>query len=526
MIRRQLAAPIGVFIVVIAVGLLVGRWSGPFYGASRFDPAYAYLFNGLGLLHGLMPGHTDHPGTTVQELAAITILFRWLFTVLAGSRHSITDSVLRQPETYLATINFVLLALGAAATALSVLFLMRRTGRIWLGLLAPALMMCSPALVAGLVDVAPEPLLMPLAILVVLLASPSVQRDQKGARFVPPMLLGWVLGAGIVTKLTFAPLALFILAVPGIVSLALAGFAAAVAVAFFTIPIWRELGVTLDWFQRLLTHQGRYGDGPAGLPPPCSLADGAWVLLHGEPIVFVAVAVLGIVTVLPFRNRNPERGPWQRLFLIGLVVILCQLAITTPRPAAHYLVPSLSVIVILVPLALHVLIKDASRAGTLTARAGTLVMLCLVAWSGIGTLYRLITGERGQAMELQQLTDVANHANCRLLPYYRFGSPEYAMQFGDEYIRRAYAEKLDRLYPDYLTFNIWSERIEDFVGLRDDAFANQLIATRNPVCLIGSEELNTLQKTEMTLLARNGSFFLYILRLWPVASSRPWLRYH
>src|SRR3954452_20936741 len=100
------------------------------------------------------------------------------------------------------------------------------------------------------------------------------------------MLLGAVLGAGIVTKITFAPLTLFVLTLPGIVSVALALFAAAVAMAFLTIPIWPKLGVMLDWQQRLLTHQGQYGDGPAGLPPAASLADGAWTLLNDEPIFF------------------------------------------------------------------------------------------------------------------------------------------------------------------------------------------------------------------------------------------------
>jgi hypothetical protein len=518
MIRVQLAVPIGVGLVIIAAGILVGQWLGPFYVRLDMDPSYAYLFNGLGLLHGLMPGHTDHPGTTVQELAAITILFRWLFTFLAGSHQSVSDSVLSQPEVYLAAINIVLLVVGAAATGLGILFLTRRTGRIWPGLLVPAIMMSSPSLVGreGLVSVAPEPLSMALAILVVLLALPSVQSHQKETRFVPPMLLGCVLGAGIVTKVTFAPLALFVLALPGIVSVALAGFATAVAMAFFTIPIWPRLPVMFDFFQQMLTHlQGTYGGGPVGLPPAASVAHGVWVLLHNEPIIFVAIAALGMAIILPLRDRNPEHESWRRLFLIGLVVILCQLAITTLKvamPFARYLVPSLAVIVILTPLALHFFIKD----GKLAAAAGTLVMLGFAAGSSVGTLQRNIAGERRPAVALQQLTDVANHANCRrLVPYYGYWgsfSPEYALRFGDLYMRGAFAEKLNQLYPDYVTFNSLTGHIESFADLRDDAFAN-MIANGQRVCLIGyRDELNMLHRTNTTLLARNGSFFLYNLQ--------------
>jgi hypothetical protein len=510
-IRLQLVVPIGIAIAVIAAGLLLGQWFGPFYGTFRFDPAYAYLFNGLGLLQGLTPGHTDHPGTTIQELAAVTILFRWLITFLAGSRQSVADSVLSQPEAYLATINFVLLAVCAAATALGVLFLMRRTGRFWPALLAPALMICSPSLMESLIDVKPEPLLMALAILVVLLASPSVQPHQKEARFVRPMLLGFVLGAGIVTKITFAPLTLFVLALPGIVSVALAGFAAAFAMAFFTLPIWPQLGAMLSWHRRLLTHQGPYGYGPAGLPPVASLADGAWSLLYAEPIFLVAIAVLGMAVVLLLRD-NSERGLWRRSFLIGFVVILCQLTITSPRPVPRYLVPSLGVIFMLVPLAAHFLIKRTDRAGMLAATAGALVTFGFVAWSGIGAMRADIANGQRAAVELQQLTEAANDANCRLLPYYRFGALRYAMLFGNDFtIRFAYGEVLDRLYPGYAAFNIWAKSIEGFAGYRDDAFANRLIATGQPVCLIGSEELN-VQRIDTTLLARNASFFLYRLQ--------------
>jgi hypothetical protein len=514
MMRLQLVVTIGVAIAVIAAGLLLGQWLGPFYGMSRFDPAYAYLFNGLGLLQGWMPGHTDHPGTTIQELAAVTILFRWLITLLAGSRQSVADSVLSQPEVYLAAINFVLLALGAAATVLGVLFLMRRTGRIWPALLALALMICSPNLMESLTDVKPEPLLIALATLVVLLASSPIQLHRKQARFVRPMLLGGVLGAGIVTKITFAPLALFVLALPGIIDVGVAGFAAAVATALFTIPIWPELGAMLSWHLKVLTHQGQYGEGPPGLPPAASLLDGAWSLLYGaEPIFFVAIAVLGIAVVLPVRDRGSEPGSW-RLFLIGFVIILSQLAVTTPRPAAHYLVPSLGVIVMLVPLAAHFLIKRTDRAGMLAAAAGVLVTLGLLAWSGIGTMLVDIANGQRAAVELQQLTEVANDANCRLLPYYRFGARRYAMLFGNDFSRRAYAEGLDRLYPGYVTFNIWAECIEGFAGCRDDAFVSRLIAAGRPVCLLGSVKLDMLHmhKTEATLLARNGSFFLYGLQ--------------
>ena len=45
------------------------------------DPAYIYLFTGLGLLHGFNPMHTDHPGTPYQIFFAIVILINFLKTI-------------------------------------------------------------------------------------------------------------------------------------------------------------------------------------------------------------------------------------------------------------------------------------------------------------------------------------------------------------------------------------------------------------------------------------------------------------
>jgi hypothetical protein len=74
------AVPIAVAVAVLVLGLCIGGFLGPYYGKSRLDPNYQYLLNGLAVLKGQVPGHTDHPGTPVQELGAVAILLKWLIT--------------------------------------------------------------------------------------------------------------------------------------------------------------------------------------------------------------------------------------------------------------------------------------------------------------------------------------------------------------------------------------------------------------------------------------------------------------
>lgn len=501
--------PIGVSALVVVIGLFVGHELGPFYGTYRFDPNYAYLFNGLGLLHGVTPGHIDHPGTTVQELAAITILLKWSIVTLGGIKQSITDSVLSSPEQYLSAINFVLLILDAAAVGLAVWVFIKRTGRVWLSLLTPALMMCSPSVLESLAAVKPEPLMIALAIPVVLLALPIIQLDRR-AQFGRAALLGVVLGAGIVTKITFAPLALFALALPEIMFVAVAGLFTVVAWGILVMPIWPVLTVMLNWQQGLATHQGAYGEGAPGLPPMASLADAAWLLLYSEPVFALGCMLLVVAVLSGWKTQDPERPSWRRFFLIGLSVVVCQLAITTPRPSARYLLPSLVVIAVLTPWAMHFGIKDLARLRV--ARAVAVVVLCLVAWSGIDAFAGQVDTARQNVIELQRVADTLKRTNCRLLPYFAFGSHEYAMLFGNFYIRQAYADELMKLYPGYFAFNIWAERIEDFSGFQSADVTKDVLSSGRPFCLVGSTELTTLRHMETTLVAKEGGMFYYAIR--------------
>jgi hypothetical protein len=493
---------ISISILVIVVGLLVGHQFGPFYGTNRLDPAYAYLFNGLGLLQGLTPGHTDHPGTTVQEIAAITILLNWSMTALVGVKQSVADSVLSHSENYLTAINFVLFSLVAAAAGLAVRCLIERTGRLWLSLLAPALMLSSPSVLTSLAGVEPEPLLIALAIPAVLLALPSTQLGRR-ARTGRAAMLGLVLGAGIVTKVTFAPLALFALALPEITSIAVAGFFAALACALLACPIWPVLHHVFGWLKRLATHQGTYGEGEPGLPSASSLLDGAWQLLESEPLFALGIVVLGMAVVSGFTTRDPERQSWRRLFGIGLVVVLLQLAITTPRPTPHYLVPSLTAIAILTPLAWHFGIWDVAHARA--AKVVAAAAFGLVVWSGIDEFGRQIDMARQQAIALRHVGETLERANCRLLPYYSFGSLEYAMEFGNSYMRYYYASELTRLYQNYITFNLWAENIETFSGIQNETISSDIYR----YCLVGSTELSTLRRVTVSKIAEDGGLFYY-----------------
>ncbi len=55
---------------------------GPFYLGSNSDPDYTHLFRSILMLHSIPPTYIDHPGTTVQLMGAVIILFKQYITNL------------------------------------------------------------------------------------------------------------------------------------------------------------------------------------------------------------------------------------------------------------------------------------------------------------------------------------------------------------------------------------------------------------------------------------------------------------
>jgi len=111
------------------------------------------------------------------------------------------------------------------------------------------------------------------------------------------------------------------------------------------------------------------------------------------------------------------------------------------RPTPHYLVPSLVVIAMLMPLALHFVIEGRQHIRAAVA-VGSIGLLSLLVQHGISALEFEVAGAERADVALRQMTARLQQANCRPLPYYRFSPPEYALLFGNDFMGHAYAKTL------------------------------------------------------------------------------------
>src|SRR5262249_11869660 len=161
---------------------------------------------------------------------------RWWMGGLVEPSQRLTTSVLTEPEKYLDAINYVLLGIVGCAVAIATRSVLERTGRLVIALAVPILLLTSVSVLNSLGQVAPEPLLIALAIVAALLAIPVPDASRK-QQFKLAALFGIVLGAGIVTKITFVPVIVLMLGLPNIPCAILAGTFAVVTTGMLTYDL-------------------------------------------------------------------------------------------------------------------------------------------------------------------------------------------------------------------------------------------------------------------------------------------------
>ena len=249
-------------VAVIILPILLRPVVRPYYGAANFDPAYRYLLNALNILTGMSPGHTDHPGTTLQTLGAGVVGATWLLSRIFGAtKLPLVDAVLIDPEHYLRSINFVLtVAIAAALLVFSCRLRDAAGGTRW-GLLAQCSLLASPSVLIALQAVTPETLLiatMLVAATVVIPAAFDGQEQRSGRR---AAVTGAILGFVLATKLTAVPWLLLVFLFRGWKRWTLAVACAGSAFLICTAPIWPQYPQMILWWWDLAIHSGDYGSG-------------------------------------------------------------------------------------------------------------------------------------------------------------------------------------------------------------------------------------------------------------------------
>jgi len=494
--------------------LILIKHHGPYFLRNNFDPDYAYLLNSLSLLRFQTPGHTDHPGTTLQLLGAVVVLFKWLWTSLFVHRQALTDSVLSHPEEYLRAINIVLDVLISVALYCSAWTVYRLSNSLPAALVLQGSVFVYMQTFLALFRVSPEPLLIAAGLALMVPLAPVVLRRGSGANEnMLAVAAGAIFGFGLITKVTFAPWMAAILLFPKKTQKRRFGITAAVAALVFLLPVTARFAAMSSWFTSLLTHAGHYGKGRVGIPDANVLAANLVSLWQVEPALFWFLGVYAIVLLaLPiFRKQGaPLPDGVRPLLLAGCTAITAEVILVTKHPAFHYLLPAL-VLTAFVNSALWALLPRPSL-GTLQIRQVILVPLIAVIgiglvrnWAGFQWWMGAARTDRQNIAELHAVEE--RLLGCRVMGSYRSSLKVYALAFGNGSSAGVHGSALEKLYPAAINYDPFGDRFWpwSFMNGENDADADVKRLVSNGQCVL--MEATPLEASTLARRAKDGIRF-------------------
>ncbi len=439
------AVPCGLF----GASLIFTHARGPFYLRNNFDPEYIYLLNSLSILNLHAPAHTDHPGTTLQLIGAVILWLQWL----VHHRQPVNESVLAHPEEYLRGINLVLNALISGTLYWAAWVVCRLSNSLAAGLLLQATLLIYLQTFLAVTGVSPEPLLIAACLALMIPLAPAVLRPESAEANAngPAIAAGVIVGFGVITKITFIPLAAVILVFPQKSQKFRFAVAAVVSAVVFLLPVATRLPAMSSWFTGLLTHEGHYGTGRVGIPGAHELIANFLLLWRDEP-VFFCLLVLYAALLLFAREKA------RTLLLTACIAIGAETAMVVKHPSTHYLLPAI-VLTAFVNATLFVRRAE-------TQRWGVVVLLALVGIGiarNVGAIRVWTDSLRADRQSLAGLFATEDRlTGCQIIGSYRSSLQLYALSFASDYSAAVHRETLEKLYPRALHYDPFSRRFLNF----------------------------------------------------------------
>jgi hypothetical protein len=468
--------------IVLMYSLFLKLATGPYWLAPNFDPSYQYLINGVYLIKGIVPNHTDHPGTPLQILCAVIY---WVCNIGRCPQDLVTR-VLTAPEFYL-HIVFVVLSLFSFLTSFALaVYVFRKTNSKLAALLTQLPLLSflilkswetvEPVLPV-VANVAPEPLLIGvLNLFNICLLMNFFARTAKDES-VSTVYWGLVCGLGAAVKLTFAPLLIIpLIILPWKNKILFIGFFAA-SFVMWTLPILSKYHIIWGWISGIAMHQGAISYGVLAILLFAALAFAAW----------------------KFVEKKWNRGT---AFLASTVVgVVVQFSAVTQHPGAHYLLPGIGLFSALLAL-FYLQNLDAHVLGRRMTVGVIVLAVFLGAWQANVYRLRLEGLTRGILAFHDHVT--AEHPDCTVINYYRSSDPQAALFFGDGWNESPQlGGELFRLYPNKFYFNVWGNSILDFNG---KVWSNDLLAQNSCVLFQGDGNVDFSRGPYEVQLLEKGRF--------------------
>jgi hypothetical protein len=339
----------------------------------------------------------------------------------------------------------------------------------------------STSVIHALVRVSPEPFLIIMILLGTILLIEITKKKQPVYPIWQPIFMGLILGAGLVTKLTYLPFLLLVLWFPRWRERILVITTCIGAFFLLTIPIWSQAPYIISWATKLVTKQGGYGSGPDGLLPPFqTLLSNLINLVRVEPFYFIILAILILWWIISWKSRTPDNQLERLRIPISIGILVIQLIMVMKFPSSHYMIPGLTWLGFIFLMGI-LKVQSIFSIGSTSFKVFRATLLILLIGSAVMNTFKFFNSTQstiGKGHLETKIIDTfirTNYSNCSIIPYYRASDLRYALLFGNNWAYGVFSESLTKLYPNTMSYNIWNQSFDSFMAQNlDDEVQNRL----------------------------------------------------
>ncbi len=444
---------------------------GPFHIWHHSDPSYVYLFNSINLNYGYVPGHIDHPGTILQYLGVIIIKITYW---VSGTKTTIIEDVVAQPEKYLSILSNVIIVFNVLAFFVIALLADRYLKRIWIGIYLQLIpLFFIDISVFYIYKIMAESMLWVFATYLAFLCiifwfkKPEVTNQNKCI-----FAFSLVVALGIITKFTFMPFAIIPLFL--IQNNRKKGYYILITVLLFiliALPALFSYKYIFDWISSLLIHSGHYGTGKVDviLNANAFLSSLETIITSYLLFPIIIVVISGLIWLLKYKEFNHRNALLNKKILLFFLFFFLMVIVNSLLVAKHYDPRYLTIIICfsfgILPvfyLFLQEIFKDKLGIQKI------INSLCIIMI--VGMLYGTHTFNDGIVM-LEQNKQKRTELNDKILKakeektiviyYYANSSPMFALAFGISFggiMKDTYAYYTQKLNPDMIELNITNNK--------------------------------------------------------------------
>jgi len=438
----------------------------PYFWDLRYDPSYAYLLNGLNLSqsHGNI-GHTDHPGTTVQVMAAFIIKATYQFR---DKSIPMAEDVLRNPEFYLKVIALSFTYGNILLLVLLGFIALKGTGEIIYGLLFQSLPFLFNSYLRHQLfyAVKPEPILFSVQMVLIsvfiieitgigLKGKINIAKwgicDKKINRIPWKVIIYAILiGFCLTTKIHSFPLFFFpFLMIQSVRNKILYSVISLLSFLFFTIPIWVSYPKMFTWIYNLFIHSGRYGKGPSDIVNKTIYFTNMVNIFKAQPILTGILLISFLVLIL--RGYKQGKLANYKYLLSIFIVEMLSIILISKEYRIRYLISFIPITILNLYLIFQLINMRKWEKPLI------LLFICICLYLNFNyTIYKQYT-----------VKPLETEKNAINVFSYSSADQRAALSFGNMFAKFKWSETLNNIYPECYfydqwenTYSTWYKKIE------------------------------------------------------------------